>query len=306
MPEKKNSFSFDEKRSKAGGEDLDAEHADIVKEIEEAKGDAPAADEKVNDIDNKEEEESDESEEETDDKADEAEGSDDDSESEDDEESDVESEDDRPSRTVPLSKYQKTKKDAADKIEALTTKLTEATSALEKEKLEGSIKAKIKTFAEKHGYTEEEAADLLGIVKDLAVDPTLKGKLDIAEASAKKQEAIAAYNSDFARLVKRFPEAAAHADEIKEKAYEDGNLSKSLFEIYADQILPELKPRRKTGEVTRKAGNTRVTTSSFDINKVAAAVKAGTVGALEGLTDKQLDDVFAKLDKEGSRYSGRK
>lgn len=305
--DKNNGYSFNKNQSKESAEDIEKEHQDIVKEIEGQKNKGSETEVKDDkDVDNKEEEGADEQKDQKSEKSDEGDKDEDKSDKSDEGDESVEDGRKKSSRFVPLSKYQDTKTKAQARIDEIVAENTKLKADLEKATTTQQVKTRIKEFAEKFGRSEEETNAMVDILRDSVVDPSVKVKLDSIEVTTKKQQASQQFEDEFARVLKAFPQAADHKEELREKAYEDDNLKKPLFEIFVDDIQPLIKTPRKTGESSSKmTGVNRGSSTAFDPNKVAAEVQKGTPGAMKGLTGEQEDQVFNILDKTGSRYNRR-
>ena len=199
---------------------------------------------------------------------------------------------------VPLKKFQETKKNLEGEKAELQSKVVELTEALKKATTSKGMSDKIKSFSEKHGMEEAAALDLVQLVLDEVKPSEATQKI---EHFIKKQEIDEKFQSELDAFIAENPEAADRADEIRAKAFEEGNLDKSLFEVFHRFVKPTEK--KKTGESSR---NTRTPGKvGFDVNKVIEDAKANKPGALKGLTNEQLDQVFEEMDKTGSRYNNR-
>lgn len=205
-------------------------------------------------------------------------------------------------RKIPLSKYQATKKkletenlEKAAEIERLTTELN-------KQKTDKTVSEKVKAYAEKTGQSEEDILDLVQLIRgDNALDKETREVIQQSAIALKKQAALDAFQSEVDTFVEEFPEAAGHEADFRKLAFEKENLGKSLYEIYHRQIKSDPAPKKKTGEVSR--GATRQTGTAFDVDKIIAKAESGASKPFDGLSDAQIDEVFAKMEKTGSRYT---
>lgn len=198
--------------------------------------------------------------------------------------------------SIPLPKYMQLKNDSAKEKAELETKVSDLTEALKKATTSKGMDEKINKIAETHGMPAEAVRDLAQMILD-EVKPAETNKA--VEAFIRKQEADEKFQAEFAQLVEDVPGATDRLDEIRAKAFEEGNLDKSLFEIY--HRLDKPAGKKKTGESSRPS---RVAaTAGFDPKKVIEKLNSGASGALEGLTPEQQDQVFALMEKSGSRYS---
>lgn len=196
---------------------------------------------------------------------------------------------------VPLPKFMQLKKDSENEIAQANAKITELTDALRKATSSKGMEDKIAKFSETSGMPVESVRELAQIILD-EVKPAETNKR--IEDFIKKQEADQKFDNEFAELLEDVPGAADRLDEIKAKAFEEGNLSKSLFEIY--HRLEKPADKKKTGESSRPS---RVAaTVGFDVKKVIETLKNDVPGALKDLTPEQQDQVFEHMNKTGSRY----
>jgi hypothetical protein len=212
---------------------------------------------------------------------------------------------DKGKQTVPLSKYQETKKTLEGEKATLATKVEELTAELNKAKTAGQIGDKVKSFSDKHGIAEEAVLDLVQLVRgESELDPGTKEVIKKAEISLKKQEAEDKFSQELAGFFADTPEAKDYEAEMRAKAFEKGNLDKSLFEIFHRFVKPaDGQPKKKTGEANR--GATRQTTTTFDPAKTAEGLEKGTI-KINSLTTEQQDQVFDYMEKTGSRYTNNR
>ena len=288
-------------------EEAKQEHDDIQAELAKKHGVEAKPEEKPEDED-VEKEEAVEEEHETKDEPDEPEKEDEDEPKakKDKEDKDlVDPEDPKSSRYMPISKYQDLKREDREIIAAKDKKIQELSDELNKAKTVSAIGDKVKTFAEKHGVTEEMAIDLVTLVKgENALDPKTQEILQKTEARFKKEELTEAFENEFADLVKETPEAASLKETLKAKAYEKDNLNRSLYEIFHRQLktAPE---KKKTAESTR-ASSGRENGKSLDFNKIAEDIKNNVSGALGKLSGEDQDRFFDWAEQNSSRYQFKK
>lgn len=203
---------------------------------------------------------------------------------------------------VPLSKYQTVKKESEDALKGKDEVIANLTAELNKSKTQKEMGTVVKQFAEKHGVTEDFVLEMADMLKgQSALDPDTAATLKKSQAFIAKQEAEEAFQSEFQGLVADYPEAAERMQEVRTQAYKDGNLNKSLFEIYTRYVKPADPVRKKTGETTTRSGRDNAG-DKFDLQKTADRVYKQEPGALKGLTDEQTDAVFDHIAKNGSRY----
>ncbi len=204
---------------------------------------------------------------------------------------DPEPKDDR----IPLKKFLDTKNTLESEKADLKATVEKLTADLQRATTSKGMSEKIKVFSEKHGMEQAAALDLVQLVLDEVKPTEATQKI---EHFIKKQETDEKFEHELSALLADSPEALERANEIRALAFEEGNLDKSLYEIYHRFVKPTEK--KKTGESSRVARP--VVRTGFDIKSVMDKVAANTPGALNGLTDEQVDQVFAAMEKTGSRY----
>lgn len=206
--------------------------------------------------------------------------------------------------TVPLSKFQETKKTLEAKAQDLQSQVETLTEQLNRDNTEKSIGDKVKKFAEKTGMDESAVLDLVAMVRgESALDKDTKEVIEKSALALKKAEAQEQFDSEISAFLAEFPDAADHERELRTKALEKGNLDKSLFEVFNRFVKPDITTKKKTGESGR--GSSRSSAPTFDLQKVIEKVSNGTPKPFEGLTKEQEDQVFDYMEKTGSRYNGR-
>lgn len=205
-----------------------------------------------------------------------------------------------------LGKYQNEKKDreaAQARVAELEQSVAKLTDDLNRTKTADQLKDKVKAYAEKHGMSEEAAMDLVLLAKEgLQPDSETKSILQESKVLIQKNKANQDFESEFSKLIVELPEAEQVRDKIRQAAFKDENLSRSLFEIFHRLQRDTTPAKKKTGEAPRGAIGRDATVKTFDVKAVAEKVKSGQSGSLQGLSGEQQDEVFAYLDKEGSRY----
>ncbi len=244
--------------------------------------------------------------------------SEDDLDSDDDEDEDAEDDDSdegaksrkpptREGRAVPVAKYQELKRTSREKLNAANDALSEKDRKIAElnEKLAATqttdeMKKKVKDYAEKHGKTEEEVIELLQLLPKATLDPETKAAERRVQLQAKKAEAEEAYQNELQELLRETPEAKDQAEAIRKAAFKDKNLTKSLYEIFHREIKPGLTSK-KTAETSRPSR--RDNAGEPDYKKIMEDLNKNVPGAMDGLTEKQLDTLFDLMDKTGSRYT---
>lgn len=286
-------------------EEANQEHDDIQREIAKGKGQTAAVDDKPEPKEEKEEEKE-PAPKESEDKPQEEEKPEDSKEGD---EKEPEVPTTRTARHIPLSKYQELKKELRDTTAAKDTEITQLKRDLESAKTNKDLGTVVKTFAEKHNVSEDFAKDMLDMAKAAMPKPdeSQSQVLKKAELLIKKQEATEAFNNEIAGLIKDVPDAANFKDKIREEAFKEGNLDKSLFEVFHRFVKPkddaDAEPPKKRGaEVTRGPSSVRNGPPAFDPKKVAEDLRNNVPNVLSKLSDKQIDEVFDHMEKNGSRY----
>lgn len=215
---------------------------------------------------------------------------------------DDEDEDDKgpKKRHVSLRKYTKLTEKLNDKdatIAKLTADLNKATTT-------SGAKEKVRAFAEKHGWSEEQVVEFLDLTKsESALDPDVLETIKESKQLVEKAKAEKAFNSEVAELISEFPEAKDVVDLLKKEAFKKENLERSLYEVFVRFVKPTLAPPPHKGAESTRANRTTTASKDFDPAKIAERVKAGENGLLNGLTGDQQDKVFEFMEKSGSRYS---
>lgn len=208
-------------------------------------------------------------------------------------------------RKVPLSKYQDTKKALEAEKAGLQSQVEKLTADLNREKTAKGISDKVKTYAEKHGMAEDAVLDLVQLVKgESELDKDTKSVIEKSALALKKAEAEEKFQTELSQFIAENPDAKGHEAELRAKAFEKGNLDKSLFEIFVRNFKTDAPiERKKTGEVSRTVSRTNTTV--FNPQKIIEKVESGAAKPFEGLTDTQIDEVFELMEKTGSRYIKR-
>lgn len=284
-------------------EEAKKEHEDIQREIAKGKGLTAAIDDPKDDKDGEEKEPVSKEE-----KAPDA-PEPKDSEEGKDEEDDVVVPPTRTDRRIPLAKYQELKKELRETTEAKDGEIVQLRKDLEAAKSNKEIGSVVKEFAEKHNVSEEFAKDMLDMAKAAMPksDPSREAVISKAEVFIKKQEANEAFENEFSTLLKDVPDAADLKAKIRLEAFKESNLDKSLFEVFHRFVKPTLNaddapPAKRGAEVTRGPSSTRNGPPAFDPKRVAEDIKNNVPGAMSKLSDKQVDEVFDYMEKNGSRY----
>jgi hypothetical protein len=206
---------------------------------------------------------------------------------------------------VPLSKYQDTKKGLETKLSEKDVEIARLTEELNTSKTSKAIGDKVKAYAEKHSMDESAVLDMVQLIRgENELDTSTKQVIEKSALLIKKQEALDKFQSELNDFITEFPDAAEKAAEIQKLAFAKDNLNKPLYEIYHRFVKTGetvATPGKKTGEVSR--GVSRTTVQKFDVTKVVEKINAGTAKPFEGLNDTQIDEVFAHMEKTGSRYS---
>ena len=294
-------------------EQAEQEVADINAEIAKSKGLDPATGQPLK----KSDDEGDNGQDEHQTKDDESDTSDDkkddeeDKESKDDEKGDddkgpIEDKSRKSPRMVPLKKYQEltTKLDTIESekdrvIADLTEKLNQKQTADQR-------KQKLEQFAEKMGYTDEQRDAFMETIGDLTKpDPAIVKSIERVEKLSKRAEAEAAFDAEFDRLLKRFPDAEEHYATLQEKAWNPKNLTTPLIEIYLDEVKQAEKPAgRKTAESSRSGNRSAATQPGvIDFAKVLKDIQANIPNALGKLSPDDQDKFFEWAEKQpGSHF----
>lgn len=285
-------------------EEAKKEHEDIQAEIAREKGIKPDAEEEKDEPDDKEpaaeKEEQEKDQEEEDEDKDEPADDDEDEDAEPEKKPEVR---ERTSRHIPLPKYQELKRTSKEALDAKDAKIAELQEELTKSATTKAVAEDVKAHAEKYGMTEEAVYDLLKIAhKANPVDPAIAETVKKAAVIAKKQEAEDSFKAELAELVKDFPEASEQADKIRQSAFKEGNLSKSLHTIYLREVKPTISVKKKTGEASRGAPGRDTKSGELDFAKIAADLKANKPGVLDGYSGEDQDKIFDWMNKNGSRY----
>lgn len=236
------------------------------------------------------------------------------SDAEDEEDEDLdedEDEDDSPKKRtadrIPLKKFQQYKAKSREEIAGMKNQIDDLTSKLSEATTKKEIGGEIKAFAEKFDMPEEAVSELILLAAKATkgtatLDPDTLKAVKEAQVIGKKQEAEKAFEAEFSDLIKDNPDAEEARAQIRKEAYKDGNLDKSLFEIYHRFVKPEVVPKKKTGEASRGANRDGVKT--IDFAKIAEDVRNNVPGALANLSGEQQDKLFEWMETNGSRYSG--